>query len=69
MFAISDSRLDSRDSVVSAGLEVVSIKVKVLIEGNPPASMLLMNIVSESASNKATVEPGERGKGIVLRSL
>ena len=61
MFAISDSRLDSRDSVVSAGLEVVSIKVKVLIEGNPPASMLLMNIVSESASNKATVEPGERG--------
>ena len=61
MFAISDSRLDSRDSVVSAGLEVVSIKVKVLIEGNPPASMLLMNMVSESASNKATVEPGERG--------
>ena len=61
MFAISDSRLDSRDSVVSAGLEVVSIKVKVLIEGNPPASMLLMNIVSESASNRATVEPGERG--------
>ena len=61
MFAISDSRLDSRDSVVSAGLEVVSMKVKVLIEGNPPASMLLMNMVSESASNKATVEPGERG--------
>ena len=61
MFAISDSRLDSRDSVVSAGLEVVSIKVKVLIEGNPPASMLLMNMVSESASNKATVDPGERG--------
>ena len=61
MFAISDSRLDSRDSVVSAGLEVVSMKVKVLIEGNPPASMLLMNMVSESASNKATVEPGESG--------
>ena len=61
MFAISDSRLDSRDSVVSAGLEVVSMKVKVLIEGNPPASMDLMNMVSESASNRATVEPGDRG--------
>ena len=61
MFAISDSRLDSRDSVVSVGLEVVSMKVNVRMEGNPPASMLLMNIVSESASNKATVEPGERG--------
>ena len=61
MFAISDSRLDSRDSVVSVGLEVVSMKVNVRIEGNPPASMLLMNMVSESASNKATVEPGERG--------
>ena len=61
MFAISDSRLDSRDSVVSAGLEVVSMKVNVRMEGNPPASMLLMNMVSESASNKATVEPGERG--------
>ena len=61
MFAISDSRLDSRDSVVSAGLEVVSMKVKVLIEGNPPASIDLINMVSESASNRATVEPGERG--------
>lgn len=61
MFAISDSRLDSRDSVVSAGLEVVSMKVNVRMEGNPPASMLLMNMVSESASNKATVDPGERG--------
>ena len=61
MFAISDSRLDSRDSVVSAGLEVVSMKVNVRMEGNPPASMLLMNMVSDSASNKATVEPGERG--------
>lgn len=61
MFAISDSRLDSRDSVVSVGLEVVSMKVNVRMEGNPPASMLLMNMVSESASNKATVEPGERG--------
>ena len=61
MFAISDSRLDSRDSVVSAGFEVVSMKVNVRMEGKPPASMLLMNIVSESASNKATVEPGERG--------
>lgn len=61
MFAISDSRLDSRDSVVSAGLEVVSMKVKVLIEGNPPASIDLINMVSESASNRATVEPGDRG--------
>lgn len=61
MFAISDSRLDSRDSVVSAGLEVVSMKVNVRMEGKPPASMLLMNMVSESASNRATVEPGERG--------
>ena len=61
MFAISDSRLDSRDSVVSAGLEVVSMKVNVRMEGNPPASMLLMNIVSVSASKRATVEPGERG--------
>lgn len=61
MFAISDSRLDSRDSVVSVGLEVVSMKVKVLIEGNPPASIDLINMVSESASNRATVEPGERG--------
>ena len=61
MFAISDSRLDSRDSVVSVGLEVVSMKVNVRMEGNPPASMLLMNMVSESASNKATVDPGERG--------
>ena len=61
MFAISDSSLDSRDSVVSAGVEVVSIKVKVLIEGNPPASIDLINMVSESASNRATVEPGDRG--------
>lgn len=61
MFAISDSRLDSRDSVVSAGLEVVSMKVNVRMEGNPPASMLLMNMVSESASKRAIVEPGERG--------
>ena len=61
MFAISDSRLDSRDSVVSAGLEVVSMKVNVRMEGNPPASMLLINMVSESASNRATVEPGDRG--------
>ena len=61
MFAISISRFEMRDSVVSVGLEVVSIKLKVRIEGNPPASMLLMNMVSESASNKATVEPGESG--------
>ena len=61
MFAISDSRLDSRDSVVSAGLEVVSMKVNVRMEGNPPASIDLINMVSESASNRATVEPGERG--------
>ena len=61
MFAISDSRLDSRDSVVSVGLEVVSMKVKVLIEGNPPASIDLINMVSESASKRGTVEPGERG--------
>ena len=61
MFAISDSRLDSRDSVVSVGLEVISIKENVRIEGNPPASIVLMYMVSDSASNKATVEPGERG--------
>ena len=61
MFAISDSRLDSRDSVVSAGLEVVSMKVNVRMEGNPPASIDLINMVSESASNRATVEPGDRG--------
>ena len=61
MFAISDSRLDSRDSVVSAGLEVVSMKVNVRMEGNPPASMLLMNMVSESASKRAIVEPGDNG--------
>ena len=61
MFAISISRFEMRDSVVSVGLEVVSIKLKVRIEGNPPASIVLMYIMSDSASNKATVEPGERG--------
>lgn len=61
MFAISTSMAERRDSVVSVGLEVVSMKVNVRMEGNPPASMLLMNMVSDSASNKATVEPGERG--------
>ena len=59
--ASSFSSAERRDSVVSVGLEVVSMKVNVRMEGNPPASMLLMNMVSESASNKATVEPGERG--------
>lgn len=61
MFAISDSRLDSRDSVVSVGLEVVSMKVNVRIEGNPPASIVLIYMMSDSASNRGTVEPGERG--------
>ena len=61
MFAISDSRLDSRDSVVCAGLEFVYMKVNVRMEGNPPASIVLMYIMSDSASNSAIVEPGERG--------
>ena len=61
MFAISDSMEESLASVVSVGFDVVSINVNVLIEGKPPASMLLMNMVSESASNKATVEPGDKG--------
>ncbi len=61
MFAISTSMAERRDSVVSVGLEVVSMKVNVRMEGNPPASIDLINMVSESASNKATVEPGERG--------
>lgn len=61
MFAISTSMAERRDSVVSVGLEVVSMKVNVRMEGNPPASIDLINMVSESASNKATVEPGDRG--------
>ena len=59
--ASSFSSAERRVSVESMGLEVVSIKENVRMEGNPPASMLLMNMVSESASNKATVDPGERG--------
>ena len=61
MLAISSSMADKRVSVVSVGLEVVSIKENVRMEGNPPASIVLMYMVSDSASNKATVEPGERG--------
>ena len=61
MLAISSSMADKRVSVVSVGLEVVSIKENVRIEGNPPTSIVLMYMVSDSASNKATVEPGERG--------
>ena len=59
--ASSFSNAERRVSVESMGLEVVSMKVKVLIEGNPPASIDLINMVSESASNRATVEPGDRG--------
>lgn len=59
--AISFSSAERRVSVESVGLEVVSMKVNVRMEGNPPASILLINIVSESASNRATVEPGDRG--------
>ena len=61
MLAISASRFEMRDSVVSVGLDVISIKLNVRMDGNPPASIDLMNMVSDSASKRATVEPGERG--------
>ena len=59
--AISASIAERRISVESVGLDVVSMKLKVRMDGKPPASIDLMNIVSESASKRATVEPGERG--------
>ena len=61
MFAISISIAERRDSVASTGLDVVSIKENVRIEGNPPASIVLIYMMSDSASNRGTVEPGDSG--------
>ena len=59
--AISVSREDILVSMSEGGVEIASEKVKVRMEGKPPASMLLMYMMSDSASKRATVELGERG--------
>ena len=59
--AISVSNEDILVSTSEGGVEIASEKVKVRMEGKPPASIDLMYIMSDSASKRATVEPGERG--------
>ena len=59
--AISVSREDILVSISEGGVEIASEKVNVRMEGKPPASMLLMYMMSDSASKRATVDPGERG--------
>ena len=59
--AISVSREDILDSMSEGGVEIASEKVNVRMEGKPPASMLLMYMMSDSASKRATVEPGDNG--------
>lgn len=61
MLAISDSREDILVSISEGGVDIASEKVNVRMEGKPPASMLLMYMMSDSASKRVMVEPGERG--------
>ena len=58
---ISVSNEDILVSMSEGGVDIASEKVNVLMDGKPPASMLLMYMMSDSASKRATVEPGESG--------
>ena len=59
--AISVSNEDFLVYISEGGVEIASEKVNVLMDGKPPASIDLMYMMSDSASKRATVEPGERG--------
>ena len=59
--AISVSNEDILDSMSEGGVDIASEKVNVRMDGKPPASMLLMYMMSDSASKRATVEPGDNG--------
>ena len=61
MLAISVSNEDILVSMSEGGVEIASENVNVRMEGKPPASIDLMYMMSDSASKRATVEPGDNG--------